>query len=246
MKHLFYIIIILSTPALTNAQVDKATEALKNKQYESAISQYQLVLDQGQTSPEIHYNMGIAYAELDQIGYAIWHFNLAKRAGLVSDDVNHNLRLVKERRKDEIEIIPEFFLIKWWNGWKNLLSSNTWSLLALIVVLSGTYGLYVWRTAEDRQTRKLGFIIGLPLVVLAMLCFITALSKSGDRLDPSQGVLLATNFDLRAAPDYDSAEILTIHQGVDIEVRDQIGEWIKIRLANGQVGWLPMKEVGLF
>lgn len=247
MRYIFStIIIFILTASVVNAQVDKATEALKNKQYKSAIQQYQAVLDEGKTSGEVHYNMGIAYAELEQLGYALWHFQLAEQTGLTSEDLYHNIKLVKEERKDEIEVIPEFFLNKWWNGWKNLMGINVWSGLALLLIFGGVYRLYIWRTADDRDRRKLGFTTGIPLLLLAGLCFASAFSSSNDRIHPSQGVLLSKIFDLRSAPDYDSAVLLTIHDGVDIEVRDQIGAWIKVRLANGQIGWLPIKEVGLF
>jgi len=242
----FTSILFFLTHFTLGAQVEKATEALKNKEYDLAIQLYQAVLDEGKTSGEIHYNMGIAYAELKKLGYAIWHFQLAEKAGLTSNDLYHNLQLVKEDRKDEIEVIPEFFLTKWWNSWKGLLGSNIWSAIALIFVFGGVYGLFNWRLARDRKRRKLGFTIAIPLIILAGLCFVSALSVSEDNINPKLGVLLADNFDLRFAPDYDSAQILTIHSGVDIEVRDQIGEWIKVRLANGQVGWLPSQEVGLF
>lgn len=246
MKYLVTTFFLIAISLVGSTQVDKATEAIKNKQYNKAIALYQAVLDEGKISGEIHYNMGVAYAELNHVGYAIWHFQLAKRAGLDTDDLSHNLGLVKEERKDEIEVIPEFFLAKWWNGWKNLLSSNIWSMIALVFIFGGIYSLYTWRTAEGRDRRKQGFVLGIPLCLIALLCFLSALSVSDDRIRPSQGVLLSDRFDLRSAPDYDSAELLAIHAGVDVEVQDRIGDWLKVRLANGQVGWLPIKEVGLF
>ena len=248
MKYLFSVItfLIFASSIVLTAEVSEATEALKNKQYDKAISLYQAVLDDGKSSGEIHYNLGIAYAELEQIGYAIWHFQLAERAGLSSDNLYHNLKLVKEERIDEIEVIPEFFLSKWWDVWKNFLSSNIWSILALILIFGGTYVFYTWRTAEDRSRRKMGFAYGVSLILLSTVCFLSAFSLSADHSNPSQGVLLTKTLDLKSAPDAESTEIITIHEGVDIDVQDRIGEWYKVRLENGQIGWLPVEEVGLF
>ncbi len=248
MKYIYStIIVLLLLPSFAiAASVKEASEALKNEDYEKAILLYQAFLDEGKTSGELHYNMGVAHAELSQIGHAIWHFRLAERLGLSTDDLYHNLRLVKEDRLDEIEIIPAFFLYKWWNGWKGLLGSNIWSLLALLFLFGGVCGLYIWRTAEERSKRKFGFTIGVPLVLIAALCLLSAWDMSRDYINPTSGVLLAKSIELRAAPDYDSAEIMQIHEGVDVDVQDEIGEWVKVGLANGQIGWLPRKEVGLF
>ena len=42
------------------------------------------------------------------------------------------------------------------------------------------------------------------------------------------------------APDYDSQEIITIHEGLKVRLLDQLSGWHKVRLPNGEVGWLPV------
>jgi len=228
------------------AGIDAGAALLKNGEWKSAIEFYDGVLESGQASGELHYNMGVAHAELGDMGYAIWHFELAKKWGLDTEALHHNLQLVREERIDEIEEIPEFFLSKWWNTWQGLLSSNLWSIISMLSLLIGIYGLYFWRTAGERTLRKKGFIGGIACSCIAILCLISAISAAKHFEKPSTGVLLSEMSNLRAAPDVQSAPILELHAGADIDVQDQIGDWIKVRLANGQEGWLPLVEVGLF
>lgn len=242
----FLALLPLWTAAVAVTSVEEGTEAMKNKDYTKAIEVYQSILDQGQSSGELHYNIGVAHAESGVLGRALWHFHLADQAGLSTPDLQHNIQLVREQRMDEIEVIPEFFLTRWRKAWTSMLSSNAWSILALVFLLCGIGGLYLWRTAPERAQRKHGFSIGLPLMLLAIVLAWSAYSSAQDALYPTDGVLLAKQMDLRSAPDPESAGILTIHEGIDIDVQDEIGDWIKVRLLNGQEGWLPKAEVGLF
>ena len=47
---------------------------------------------------------------------------------------------------------------------------------------------------------------------------------------------------------YEGADILspkiqTVHAGLPVLFEDKIGDWIKIRLYNGQVGWLKKSQL---
>ena len=244
--HLFLLVILSNLLFAQDSDIDMAAEYLKNQEWQSAIDIYQSSIEANQYSGEMHYNMGVAYAELGQIGLAIWHFELAKKSGLNNEALEHNMQLVKEKRIDEIEVIPAFFLSKWWNSWRNLLSSNIWSILALLFLLAWINGLYKWKTAAIRTRRKQGFVIGIVAVALAFLFFISSWSASNQFISPNNGVLLSHTSNLRAAPDPESAAIMEIHSGIELQLQDEIGEWVKVRLANGQVGWIPLVEVGLF
>lgn len=246
-KKLFSIVALLaiSTTVLATS-VEEGAQAMKNMDYRNAIDIYQTLIDEGKTSGELFYNVGVAHAELGNIGSSLFNFHRAEKAGLKSEDLVHNMQLVSEQRIDEIEVIPEFFLARFWDSWRHLLGSNLWGILSLIFVVGSIYGLFLWRTAEQRSRRKKGFSFGVPLLILAVLFSITGYSSANDRMFPDQGILLAKSIDLRSAPDTESAGILTIHEGVDIDVQDEIGDWIKVRLLNGQEGWLPTTEVGLF
>lgn len=247
MKGLFFILLwLLMSPLAEATSVEEGTQAMKNKEYAKAIKIYDGLVSEGQVSGELYYNLGVAHAELGNIGSALFNFHRASKTGLTTDDLLQNMQLVSEQRTDEIEVIPEFFLTRLWDVWRHLLSSNLWGVLSLVFIVGGIYGLFQWRTAKERGSRKMGFTYGIPLVLIAIILALTSRSAAKDRLVPDQGILLSKSIDLRSAPDAESAAILTIHEGADVDVQDRIGTWIKVRLLNGQEGWLPETEVGLF
>lgn len=226
--------------------VDRATEHMKNQEYAQAIELYQQILDSGQTSSTLHYNMGVAYAEQNKVGHALWHFFKAEKLGMSSSALQQNIQLVKEQRIDEVEEISPFFLSRWWKSWIELAGSNVWAMLSLLFLVTGIFGLYLWRTHEARHRRKFGFLGGISALILSILLAQSALNSAQTFQVPDTGILLSASTDLRAGADEQSAVLLTVHAGLEVQIQDRIGDWFKVRMKNGQIGWIAQHEIGLY
>ncbi|MBT8220246.1 MAG: tetratricopeptide repeat protein [Bacteroidia bacterium] len=238
------LIALVPVSAQNIVQVDEASELMKNGKYQEAIEMYQLVIESGQTSPELHYNLGVAYHSQQKLGYALWHFLLAKKMGMGSAALEHNISLSREGRVDEIEIIEPFFLMRWWNNWRGMLGANTWAILSILLIISGAFGLSLWRLHTERKKRKSGFIYGVLCLTLAVISALTSISTTRQYIHPEKAILLVKNIELRSAPDKESSAIMNIHEGIEVRQLDQIGEWVKVRLQNGQTGWILKSNLG--
>ncbi|HMD14583.1 MAG TPA: SH3 domain-containing protein, partial [Bacteroidota bacterium] len=49
----------------------------------------------------------------------------------------------------------------------------------------------------------------------------------------------------KSAPDNQSTDLFVLHEGVTVEVLDAVGDWRKIRLADGKVGWMMLSNMEL-
>ena len=52
------------------------------------------------------------------------------------------------------------------------------------------------------------------------------------------GVITATESPFRASPDTNAAPVAILHEGIKIQILDKIAQLIKIRLPNGEEGWV--------
>ena len=48
---------------------------------------------------------------------------------------------------------------------------------------------------------------------------------------------------MKSAPDAGSTDLFVLHAGVRVDLLDRVGEWRKVRLADGKVGWLPAGDL---
>lgn len=238
----FFVVLLLAAQVLGQTPSDRmreANDAYLSKQYQPAAEIYEALLGDGYASAALHYNLGNSYYRLGELAPAILHYERALRYRPHDRDIRHNLSVAREQLPDELDVLPEFFLRRWWRSGAFALSAVSWSVLGLIMLWLGVAGLVVWLFASERRQRKRGFITGLVLLCLCILPFAMASSRVKLQEDSGMAILMTPEIVLRSAPDEQSAEVLTIHAGLKVELLDQISDWYKVRLQNGEEGWLP-------
>ena len=221
---------------------EEANAAYIAKEYAQAIEKYEQILNTGEVSSDLYYNLGNAYYKLDQKGKAILNY---ERGLMLSNnaDLKYNLELARKGLEDEIEVLPPFFLSQWWAGVRQLASSKGWTIIALLMFWLGIAGLIVWQLAGQRKQKKLGFLAGLLLLAFSFFPFALAVHSMQLEADSGRAVVMSEEGNLRSGPDEVSTSIMLLHEGTLVEILDQIGDWYKVRLMNGEQGWLKVNVV---
>lgn len=212
-----------------------ANVAYQEKGYTTAITQYQSILQQGYQSAELHYNLGNAYYRTQQLGKAVLHYERAARLAPNDKDIKHNLSIVNAQIEDKLETLPNFFLIDGWNSLRQQLSSNTWAVMGIVFFWLAMAALIVWQIGQTRTQRKWGFFIGITLLFISILPISLAVANTKDS---KQAIVIAKETMLKSSPDDLSASVLLLHEGLKVNLLDKIGDWYKVRLPNGDEGWL--------
>lgn len=223
--------------------MEEANAAYANKDYRRAITAYEQVLADGYASAALHYNLGNAYFRSDQLGKAILQYEKARQLAPSDADIRHNLAVANARQADEMDPLPAFFLSQWWRGLRAQLSTNGWTAFGLLLLWTAAAGFLLWMFGSERRRRKQGFLAGVILLVLSALPFSLAISRHYYDQHSREAILTAREAALHFAPDDDSQVVLTIHEGLKVDLQDRISDWYKVRLPNGEVGWLPVGVV---
>lgn len=235
--------IFLIIPVFSNEKLpqvfEEANNAYQKKDYALAIKKYESILEQNHQSAELHYNLGNAYYRMNQLGYAILHLEKAKLFAPNNEDINYNLELVRQKQKDEIEVLSPFFLKKWWNNVKNVLSLGAWTSIGLLFLWGGIAGLCFWLLGQTRKLKKWGFIGGIVGILLSILPFSLALSHHNTYQNSGFAILLEQSINLYSGPDAASTKLDELHEGLKVELLDKINDWYKVKLSDGEEGWLP-------
>jgi len=237
---LFFSILSATTPQDLFIQ---ANEAYTKGQYQQAIETYEAVLATGNSSGELYYNLGNAYFKTRQKGKAILNFERALLANPSDADAAYNLEIVNQQVADNLDQVDTFFLKKWWQNFHQTATSGFWSFLTLSLLWLGIGGLILWLLGKERAKKKQGFIGGIALLLLSFLFFTAARSQADFEQNSHLAILLESVIDLRNGPDEKSTSLLKIHEGLKVELLDQIDTWYKVKLSNGEQGWLPKSSV---
>lgn len=240
-----FLVVGLSGKEALPATWEEAGEAYKNKQYSTAFDLYQGLIDEGRVSSALYYNMGNVCYRQDQLGLAILYYEKALKLAPRDAEVKGNLELAKSQQADQIDPLPPFFLDRWRHGLQSLFSANVWSMLGVLCLWIGVGGLILWILGKERRQKKWGFIAGISLLILSLLPFYLSSSRAQFEQNSGTAILLDKEYGLRSAPEEGSKVLVPLHEGVKLVIIDQIGEWLKVKLEDGEQGWLPEKSLGM-
>lgn len=225
--------------------VQSANEAYQAGDFKTAINQYEKLLSDGYQSADLHYNLANAHYRLNQVGKAVLHYEKAALLDPRDEDIQHNLEFVKKSLPDQLDVIPVFFVTRWWNELQKLSSPGGWAVIALLIFWGGIAGWILWLSSKHRKIRKRGFIAGVVLVLLSILPFTIAFNANKKQNNSQRAVVMVNQINLKSAPDEVSENLLELHEGTSLRILDEIGEWKKIRLSNGEEGWLEAKVLAV-
>lgn len=218
---------------------EQANQAYEKGNYNFAIEQYEDILNGGRHAPELYYNLGNAYFKTGNLGKAILNYERTLLIRPGDADAEANLAVAQARTEDIIQPLPAFFLARWWNSLKSSLSAGVWSWLTILMLWLGLAGFAVWLLAVQRVHKKRGFLAGVACLGLFVLTFMLSAQRTHNQQDSNMAIILSKEVALKDAADEDSPNILELHEGTKVNLIDRIGMWHKVRLPNGEQGWLP-------
>ncbi len=240
---LFFINIEKMAAADAQQVFANANQAYQAGNYRGAADGYESILQKGNVfSKELFFNLGNAYFRLNQIGLSILNYERALRLDPSDSEIQQNLVVARSRVSDDIEPVTTVFFIRWWQQLRNVFPADTWSVFGLFFVWLGAAGFAVWLLDKERQRKKKGFIVGMVAIPLSIVLFLLSQNASTVMQTP-YGIIVRNETAFRNAPDPNATVTNTLHEGLKIEILDKIGSMTKVKLPNGEDGWLPSSDV---
>lgn len=244
MKRLFSgitLFILMGFPGMGNNQhlFDSANKHYSANEFEKAISLYEEILESGLASPEVYFNLGNANYRLNSLSGAILNYERALKLAPGDKDVLFNLKVANAHLKDRIEEIPEVFFIRWFNSLSAVLTSAQWAWLAIaaFILLLTSAGLFVF--SKSVSMRKAMFLSAVFSLILTVAFLFLSREQMKVMTDKTSAVIVAPMVVVKSSPDENSADIFILHEGTKVNVREKLGHWLEIRIADGKQGWLP-------
>lgn len=235
-------LLLMSVVASVTAQTSAERWEVGNKayiegNYDKAIEEYTAILDGGEYSMKLYYNLANAYFKAGAMGKAILYYNKALRIAPSQEDIRHNLALAEAQTKDRIAVIPEFFLNRWLRTMRNSMSCTAWSVLSLVwlgVMLA--FGL-LFLLASRIRWRKMGFYGALCAFLLFVATTSFAISSRNDMLSHDEAIVMGTAISVKSSPDRSATDLFVLHEGTKVKVLTEVDEWIEVVIADGKKGW---------
>ena len=220
----------------------RANELFRDGKFSDAARAYESILAQGLGSAEIYYNLGNSYYRVGELGKAILNYERAAVLAPGDADIEHNLDLANLRTLDRLERVPEIFFIGWLRALAALVPFTVLRALLVLCWILAFLSLAVMNIAAGRRigTWMRWTVLGslVLLLVLGGLVLVQVLEQSGH----DDAIVSAKVVTAKASPDEASTDAFVIHEGLKVRLGDQVGDWVKITLSDGKVGWIRLGE----
>lgn len=245
---LYTILLVVSVVAMgaepmSSEHWETGNKAYIDGDYNKAIAEYNAILDGGEYSMKLYYNLANAYFKVGSIGKAILYYNKALRIAPSQEDIRHNLAIAEAQTKDRIVAIPEFFINRWLRTLRNTMSCGTWSLLSLLffgVLLSFTL---LFLLASRIRWRKVGFYGALFSLVMFVAVTSFAISSRNDILQHEEAIVMGSAVSIKSSPDRSATDLFVLHEGTKVRIIAEVDEWREIVIADGKKGWVEVKNI---
>jgi len=229
-------------PVISYAQTDslfeKGNRYYQKGEYDMALDVYQQLLKNNNTTPEVLYNMGNAYYKKGKLGYAIVYYEKARLLAPNDDNIQQNLAIANAKVVDKIDVIPEFLIKKWFRGWVNLLSSNTWALISIIFFTLSLCFLSVYIFSGAKLLKKIGFYFAIILLLFSVIALWNSVLRKKYITDNNTAIIVVPSVNVKSSPDPEGTNVFVLHEGTKVMLLDSIENWKEIKIANGNKGWI--------
>lgn len=247
MRKLIFIFLLIAVKLLAQSPdelMKKANEFYNQKNYAEAISLYEKIISQGYESSSLYYNLGNAYFREGKLGFAILNYEKGLKLDPDDEDINFNLRLANSRTVDKISEVPKIFLIEWWESLITFFSISFLTFIIVLFVWILIASIAVYFFSKKIFIQRISFLVGsfsLAFLFLFAVIFIARLNRESSL---NYGILTEQIYSVKTSPDEKSNDSFLIHEGIKFSIEDEVGNWVKIKLADGKVGWIEKNSFG--
>jgi len=220
----------ISAPAF-----DAANKLYEQGKFTDAAAAYERMLQSGQASAALYFNLGNAFFKAGQIGRAIGAYRQAEMLTPRDPDLRANLQFARN------QIQGPTLAPAWWQRWLTKVSLNEWTWLAAgalwvwLLLLTLRQVRPAWKPGLRTATLAFG-------IAVAVLCACLGVALHEARYSPA-AIVVAREAVVRQGPLDEARSAFTVRDGSELKVLDKKNEWLQVSADSRRIGWLRRDQV---
>jgi len=250
--YLFIISILLFSQNCFNQEInqtlnDKFQEAnylYNDSKYEKSIEKYFEIIDAGFHSPELYFNLANSYYKINDIPNSILFYEKSLKLNQSDQDVLNNLEMVNNALVDDISEVPESFIDLKLNQLSSLLTYSNWGTLSILLSFGFLSFFVIYLFSIKPLIKRITFVSLFVFLFTTIITSQIALQSYEKNYLEEYAIIFSAKIEIKAEPNERSDNLVTLHQGTKVKIIDNFNnQWIKIKLVNGQEGWISKNEI---
>lgn len=248
MKHIFYITLCLfffSEKSFGNDLLQKAETAYDAKKYKEAIANYEQLINDGFKSYQLYFNLGNAFYRNNELGKAIYYYELARKAEPNDEDVKINLGIASAKTIDKIDAKENFFISAVKTSLLSSFSTKAWAWFSILSLVIACALFFVFVNSSRLLVKRVSFLLAAVLTITFVITYSLGYSALKSKSENKFAIILSKEVRVMNEPTPTAGNKFSLHEGTKVRVIENNGDWVLIKLDNGNEGWLKTADVGI-
>ena len=221
----------------------KANELYQKQNYDSAAKIYESLAAREYYSADVYYNLGNCYYKMNNVARAILNYERALKYNPDDDDILFNLKVAQLKVVDKIEAVPEIFYVRWIKAISSLLTPNNWSWLVIACIWIMFLFAAVYVVSSSVVLKRIGFLMAAIFFIISICVFLLANKSYTDQIRQKRAVVMSVSAYVKSSPGDNNTDLFLLHEGTRMDILDSYDNWVKIRIANGSIGWVKSVDI---
>lgn len=246
MKKLIYILsFLLSLVGFSQNQAlfKKANTLYNDGKYAEAIDNYNTILESGNHSAELYFNLANANYKLNNIAPSVYYYEKALQLSPDDVDIKNNMAFAKNMTIDAIDVIPDSGFFKFIKNITDIMSFDAWAKASIGLVFCFVILFLIYYFSYSTLKKRLAFIGSLAALLLVCVTLLFAFHKFNLDKRDNPAIVFAQESKVKSDPNLKSEEAFRLHEGTKVQVLETYNDWGKIKLSDGKTGWVPSKDI---
>jgi len=227
----------------SNVYFVEGNKLFKQQKYNESIEKYLQIGKKGTHSAEVYYNLANAYYKTNKIAPAIYYYEKALQLSPNNQDIKVNLDFAKRMTIDNIEALPTTLLQKLSKNTIQKLSYNSWAIVAVFLSFLFAMLFLVYHFSSSTTKKRLYFITGLLSFIFMLFSVFFAFKTSAINNNKREAIIFAQQTTIKTAPTLSSDTAFELHEGTKVSILETKDNWKKIKIIDGQTGWIIGSEL---
>ena len=210
---------------------DNANEEYAAGRYKEAIDLYADVVQSGNISATLFYNLGNAWFRSGDMGHAILNYQRALALEPQHPEAQANLRVARDKAR-ALELRR-----RWWDRFIEPATTAQFTIIAAASFWCGAFAIAVVLLRRRRSTALKALAVAALILSAAAITALYA-RKAGPH-GKSFAIVTAKNIQARLATADNAGAVLALPPGSEITILSHRGDWMYAALPNDLRGWIP-------
>lgn len=229
--------------AQSEAYFEKATAAYNEGSYEHAVDNYLKILENGEHSAALYYNLGNSYYKLNEIAPSIYYYEKALLLDPTDSEIKNNLAYARNMTLDAFEPVPETGISRLYSNLTGVLSFDQWAYLAIGLMFLFVLSYIAFYYLRYSSHKRIAFTTSMIALIFSINALLFAFFQYNEFKADKPAIVFSEEIVVKSEPNDRSSEAFVLHEGTKVNVLDELSSWKKIELVDGKTGWIPEEAI---